>query len=341
MGRAYFIAAGVGLVLCIVFPPLLPFVLIGIAAGLLPRLFQDPKAERHPAYSRSRQERLHSLRAWIAWTGAIVAGGALFGLGAAILSVLDRGASDNPGYPRVMIEVPVQYEGRGTYEDSPEQLLLADRLTVSLDALRTAAEDYRLLREEDLRLYPDSSPLSSWSKTPSAGKLQRILNTKLKAAGWTMVRRSTEGSTFAKLREVPLRSRIFPIDTGNEIPLPHFREDASGLEVPLDVQLGDDSEMVLVAPTWTFNSTRPASSREELLTRDLEERRMPVGPSTLVEVEVRSPWFRSGIARSLLDWILSGGKYVLGVLLGLLIAVLSEPVKEWIRRRLKIPKTTG
>lgn len=342
MGRAYFIAAGVGLALCVAFPPLLPFVLVGIVAGLLPRFFRRPLNGRPSAHPHPPQADRHSLRGWIAVTGAIAFVGSLLGLGVAVLSILPHGGAPEPhGGSGVTIEIPVRYEGRGTYEDDPEQLLLDDRVTVSFDDLRSAVEDYRLLRELEPSTRPESRPLPPGPEPLSAARLERILASRLGAEGWSLARRSTEGSTFAKRRRVPLRSRIFPIETGNEIPLPHFDEDAPAGAVRLETQFGEASEMVLVAPTWTFDSTRPASDREELLASDLEERQVPVEASTTVEVEVRSPWFRSGIVRSGVDWVLSGGKYLLGILLGLLIAVLSEPIKEWIRRRLKIPKGTA
>lgn len=339
MGRAYFIAAGVGLALCIAFPVLLPFVLAGIVAGLLPYVLQRfrerPPLAQAPAH-------LHSFPRWITIAAAIASLVALFGLGTAFFSVLPEGGPSSPARRQALIvEVPVRYEGTGAFEDDPEQLALDDRLIVSFADLRDAAENYRLAREFELPARPEAPRPSRAQETISPAALQRILTAKLKAEGWELMPPSTRGDSFAKSRRVPLHSRIFPIDTGNEVQLPRFSEDTTGKGVLLDLYFAEGSEMVLTAPTRTFDSTRPTSSREELLAKDLEERRLELAPSSNVEVTVRSPWFRSGIVSSLANWILSSGKYLIGILLGLLIAVLSEPVKEWIRRRLKIPKGTN
>ncbi|HEV2791523.1 MAG TPA: hypothetical protein VGV69_09530 [Solirubrobacterales bacterium] len=318
------------------FPSLLPFVLAGIAVGLLPLLLErGGRRESSPGGARSRAQ---ARRRWSAVLSAIGGVVGVLGLGAAVLSLLPHSGAPSPE-PRTTIAIPVTYLGQGTYERDPERLALLDRVVISLDDLRGAAEDYRLLRKteavEKARTDLAGDPLPSLG----AGKLERLLVTHLSRHGWELVQRSTEGDTFAKRREVSLRSRVLPTETGNEVPLPRLPADSAAAAVLFDFRFVEGSQLLLVAPTRTFDSTRPASEREERLAANLEERRVPVAAGEVVEVDVRSPWFRSGALSALAGWIVSGGKYLLGILLGLVIAVLSEPVKAWLRRRLKIGKS--
>jgi hypothetical protein len=320
MGRAFLVASVAGLALCLAFPGLLPFAIAGIAVGLAP-----------PAVSFLRER-----RSWIAVIGG--AGGvlALLGLGAALLSLLHFAGAPEP---RTAIAIPVTYLGTGTYEDDPERLALLDRVSVSFDDLRAAAADYRLLREIDAperaraRLRGEDPPPSI-----GPGELERLLVRHLSRSGWRLAERSTEGDTLVKRREVALRSRVLPTETANEVPLPRLPAEAAGGEVLFDFELAERSQMVLVAPPRTISSTRPAGEGEERPASGLEERRVPVAGAVAVEVDVRSPWFRSAVLSALAGWTLSWGKYLLGVLLGIVIAVLSEPVKEWLRQRLGIGK---
>jgi len=214
--------------------------------------------------------------------------------------------------------------GKGTYRDNPERLVIVDKVTVSLSDLESAVRNYRRLQ-----------PRAGIGKPLTLRRVEEMLITRLSEADWKPLPPTTTSDSFIKERDVPLHSRVVPVDTGNEIPLPHFP--LGGSEgVGLSLHVTKHSRMTLTAPTHTFDSTRPGSDREERLTGDREDRRIPIERLEAVEVDVRSPWFRSGVTSTAAGWVVSGAKSLIGILVGLVIAVLSEPINDWLKRRLKI-----
>jgi len=338
VGRAFFVGSAAALALCVAFPFLLPFVLAGILVGLFPRLLTAAWEGARRFRRRTGRDLGRASRPVIAITtavAAVVSAVWLVGLLFAALSDLQFGSgSGEPERAERSAELPVTYRGRGTYDDGPERLMIEDRVSIELADVLKQAENYVLLRT-------GRAAGPAYVRSASAAtfrKLERLVAAEFTARGWQQAPGTTAHDLFVKERTVPLRSRSIPVDTGNEIRLPSLPDSRPGAEPPFVLSMADRSQLVLTAPVHTFDSTRPASERDEHLTGDREDRTLPLAGITTVEVDVRSPWFRSGVTSATVGWALSGGRALIGILIGILIAVLSEPVQDWLRRRLGIRK---
>lgn len=338
MGWVFFAGSGVGLALCAVFPFLLPYVLAGILIGVLPVLpAAAGRAGRRLGRTRGGGP-AHPSRPLIAIASAVLTVALSIGMVGLVLSALSNleFGSGSAGPERLSVRraaMPVTYRGQGTYRDSPERLDIEDRLSIELKDIRAQAKAFRLL--------PRRGPSGRRDPPPPASatlQLERLIVAELAAQGWRLKGRTTADDVFARRRSVLLHSRSLPVDTGNQVPLPALPNSRSYTETPFFLFRTDRSQLLLTAPAHTFDSTRPASDRDEHLTGDLEDRRIPLAGASTVEIDVRSPWFRSGLTSTAAGLALSGSRALIGILIGILIMVLSEPVQNWLRRRLGIEK---
>jgi hypothetical protein len=337
------------LALGLAIPSLLPFAIAGIVLGSLPvlapwisRKAKDlgwwPSPTRQaprPEYSvRSRRKFPFVAVLVILLLTAIPI--ALFSarvdLGLPTLSLPGASPPGKAAAPPLEIEVPVTYIGRGTFHDDPERVRMVDMIEVSRAALRRVADEALALRPR----HPAAGPLGL-SLNPLVRYLGSVTTRQL-AAGWRLSRRSTTEDTFVKKQTIPLEADDLPVDTGNKIALPALgRGDPVG-GTSVRMHMDAKSQLTLLAPPRTFDSSFPTGSRQTHPVSGIEELTIPLGGRGSVEVDVRSPWFRSEVSSALVSWSLSGLNLLVGVIVTLIVTAASKPIWARIKRLLRLDK---
>ena len=219
--------------------------------------------------------------------------------------------------------IPAIYRGEAAYRDNPERLAVVDRLFLPLGAMRRMTGKYS--STVGGRLIGRAQP----------HELETDVSHRLEAAGWRFSIRSTEGDTYTRRRHVLLHVNSLPAETGNEIPLPKLSTLGGNGGARISLRREPDSVMLLSGPARTFGATYPPGATAHRLVSEKDEVRVRLGDATAVEVDVRSPLFRSG----LLSWILgvasSLGVWLFGIFTTLLISLLTPPVQARMRKLLK------
>jgi hypothetical protein len=104
----------------------------------------------------------------------------------------------------------------------------------------------------------------------------------------------------------------------------------------MKLRLDTHSQLTLTAPPETFGPSFPAGERQTRPVLDLEEMAIPVGEERVVEVDVRSPWFRNELLGGFADLTISGVIRVgIGLLLTALIALFNDELKAILKRAIK------
>jgi hypothetical protein len=316
LGIGFLIASACGLALGLLIPPLLPFAVLGVALGLSPSIVRRLAETRSswPHTSRKLRFGLVAGAASLAVVFAVIALTVRNSPNSAVeltrgphrhhLARHSKGKEESP-FRIDTVALVATYTGEAVQHGSPERLELAERLRMQRSSLK-------LPREELVTLAHG-----------------------LRARHWRSAEEH-DGIVFERHRQVPIKARTFPPETGNTIELPRIAINDRRSGVTMKVRLGSGSRLLLIASPETFGPSYPRGVREARPVSGLEQVAIPVSEDEAVEVDVRSPLFRNQLLGGFADLTIPGViRWGIGLLGTLLIALFNDEIKEKAKRALR------
>jgi hypothetical protein len=296
----------VALVLALIKPSLFPGVLAGVAVALVCALLPtglSPRARKIVA----------------AVAGVVVV--------IVVVAVLASGGSEKKHRPpprERAIGLTTTLRITGEYTSKQSSISLTDTLTIDSGEFAKAVGSPLLPADERKGLSP--------------AKLANGVTAGLRSQGWR-TQTSSRGVTARRLRAIRVKQHtVFPGVSKNKIPVSKPTRmqalvpgagRASFLAVAFTVS---DGSFVIKAPQYLISSTDPSSDAKPT-TAKRDSRMIALDPSVdQIAFDVRSKAFRNGALHSVTSWTTwTPLKWILG----LLVALSNDAVRERIRRLFK------
>jgi hypothetical protein len=300
--RPLFLSAVVlSAVLVLIQPALLPGVIVGFVLALLCVLL--------PRGGISTRVRL------------VASGAATLSVLIAASAALLSGGTRNraPGVARI-VELATTLQIVADYSSKSGSLMTSDTLTIDAGEFTQAVAS---------KLLP-----SKLRRRLSSLKLESAVTAGLRSQGWKTVR-SNRGVTATRAMSSPVRQHtLIPGTTGNTLTIAKPRAVASYLTgtggaaiLPIRFVVLKGS-IVLKAPAHMISATDPSSDAKSI-TRRRESRTIALDPGTdKVDYDVRSKWLRNEALASVTSWTAWSP---LKWLLGLLVALANDAVRDWLK----------